>query len=60
VARVDDGNVFVGAPGAPGWTTTGPEGSACCADVDSDNKQTTAHAAEISISHERGLGQGPS
>lgn len=30
VARVEGGNVLVGWPGAPGWTTTGDFGSACC------------------------------
>lgn len=30
VARVEDGNVLLGAPGAPGCTTTGLAGSFCC------------------------------
>lgn len=40
VALVEDGNVLVGWPGAPGWTTTG----VCCADTDSDKKQTRVPA----------------
>ena len=31
VGRVSAGSVLVGCPGAPGWTTTGACGSACCA-----------------------------
>jgi len=38
VALVEDGSVRVGCPGAPGWTTIGVAGSACCAETDSDNK----------------------
>src|SRR6266850_5187908 len=38
VARVDGGSVRVGWPGAPGWTTTGVAGSACCAQTGSENK----------------------
>ena len=44
---VDDGRVLVGLPGAPGWTTTGVAGSACCAETDSDNKQTTVTVATL-------------
>jgi hypothetical protein len=44
VALVDGGKVFVGWPGAPGWTTTGVLGSACCAKIDSDNKHARVAA----------------
>ena len=44
VALVEDGSVRVGWPGAPGWTTTGDAGLACCAETDSDNKQASAPA----------------
>jgi hypothetical protein len=46
VARVEGGNVRVGWPGAPGWTTTGVAGSACWAETDSDNKHARAPAAK--------------
>jgi len=42
-ARVDEGSVFVGCPGAPGWTTTGLRG-ACCAVTDSDKRQARVPA----------------
>jgi len=45
VARVEGGSVRVGWPGAPGWTTTGVAGSACCAETDSDNKHARAPVA---------------
>lgn len=45
MALVEDGSVRVGWPGAPGWTTIGVEGSACCAAADSDNK----HARQAAI-----------
>ena len=38
VALVEDGSVRVGWPGAPGCTTTGVAGSACCAKTGSENK----------------------
>ena len=38
VALVDGGSVRVGCPGAPGWTTTGFAGSACCAQTGSESK----------------------
>jgi len=38
VALVDGGSVRVGWPGAPGCTTTGVAGSACCAKTGSENK----------------------
>jgi hypothetical protein len=41
LALVEEGKVFVGFPGAPGWTTTGD----CCAKTDSANKQGRAMAA---------------
>ena len=43
VALVDDGNVRVGWPGAPGWTITGVVDS--CALTRSDNKLARATAA---------------
>ena len=43
VAWVDGGSVLVGAPGAPGCTTTGFAGSACCAHIAEIN--THAHAS---------------
>ena len=46
VALVEDGSLRVGWPGAPGWTTTGVLGSACCAETDSDNKHTIILAAQ--------------
>jgi len=45
VARVEGGSARVGWPGAPGWTTTGVAGSACCAETDSDNKHARAPVA---------------
>jgi hypothetical protein len=33
VALVDGGSVLLGRPGAPGCTTTGFEGSVCCAHI---------------------------
>jgi hypothetical protein len=33
VALVDGGSVLLGLPGAPGCTTTGFPGSACCAHI---------------------------
>jgi len=42
VTLVEDGRVLVGWPGAPGWTTTGEGGSACCPKIDSDNKHAPA------------------
>src|SRR5205823_3255066 len=38
VALVDGGSVRVGWPGAPGCTTTGVAGSACCAHTGSEHK----------------------
>src|SRR5688572_6500006 len=43
-ARVDEGSVFVGLPGAPGWTTTGLFGSTCCEYTDRDNKKRSIDA----------------
>ena len=43
-ARVDEGSVFVGLPGAPGWTTTGFFGSTCCEYTDRDNKKRSVDA----------------
>src|SRR5687768_15129870 len=45
VALVDGGSVRVGCPGAPGWTTTGVAGSACCAQTGSENRHTRVVAA---------------
>lgn len=59
MARVEDGNVFVACPGAPGWTTTGPGGAACWAEIDTDNKKIKTHVATISVRHERVFGQTP-
>src|SRR5579863_2201418 len=42
VARVEDGSVLLGAPGAPGCTTTGFATSACWAQAPKDNETTTA------------------
>ena len=44
MALVVAGNVRVGWPGAPGWTTTGVERSACCAQIGSENKAVRAVA----------------
>jgi len=38
VALVDGGSVRVGSPGAPGCTTTGVAGSACCAQTGNAHK----------------------
>ncbi|MDQ1390495.1 MAG: hypothetical protein QOF56_3949 [Acidobacteriaceae bacterium] len=38
IARVDDGRVLLGAPGAPGCTTTGLVGLVCCARAAEENK----------------------
>ena len=38
VALVVEGRVRVGLPGAPGWTTTGVAGAACCAQTLKENK----------------------
>src|SRR2546422_1036880 len=38
VALVEGGSVRIGWPGAPGCTTTGVAGSACCAQTGSENK----------------------
>ena len=46
VGLVDDGNVRVGSPGAPGWTTTGVFGFDCCAKSGGDNRHTRVHAAK--------------
>jgi len=45
VGLVEDGNVVVGWPGAPGWTTTGAFGSACWALIVSDSKHASVTAA---------------
>ena len=44
MARVDDGNVWVGWPGAPGCTTTGVAGLVCCAQTGSEQKQRVVAA----------------
>lgn len=43
--RVEDGNVRVGLPGAPGWTTTGFE-ARFCADTGTNKKQARATEAK--------------
>jgi len=45
VAVVDAGSVRVGCPGAPGCTTTGGAGLACCAQTVSENEPARALAA---------------
>ena len=47
VARVVGGNVRVGCPGAPGWTTTGVSWAA----IGRDNKNTNAMAGRYSITN---------
>jgi len=42
VGRVSAGSVLVGCPGAPGWTTTGDAGSACCAQTATGNMHANA------------------
>jgi hypothetical protein len=44
VALVDGGSVRVGCPGAPGCTTTGVPGSACCAQIGSEIRAAKALA----------------
>jgi len=56
VALVVGGRVRVGFPGAPGWTTTGVAGSACCAQRPEEkalasllaDTSTAEHAATLS------------
>src|SRR5271165_5400156 len=45
VGRVDDGNALLGAPGAPGCTTTGFAGSARCAPAAAERKTAATPAA---------------
>lgn len=49
VARVEDGNVLVDWPGAPGWTTTGVAGADCCAETERENKHAREMAANSSF-----------
>src|SRR5438046_8025305 len=51
VALVDGGSVRVGWPGAPGCTTTGVAGSACCAQTGSENKPARVVAATSPLRH---------
>src|SRR5712692_7916853 len=51
VALVDGGSVRVGWPGAPGCTTTGVPGSACCAQTGSENKPARVLAATSPLRH---------
>lgn len=51
MALVDDGSVRVGWPGAPGCTTTGGAGSACCAQTGSENKLTRILPAISPLRH---------
>ena len=45
MAGVDDGSVLLGAPGAPGCTTTGFAGSACCARATGEKETAETLAA---------------
>jgi hypothetical protein len=51
VALVDDGSVRVGWPGAPGCTTTGVVGLACCAQTGSENNPERLAAAISPLRH---------
>jgi hypothetical protein len=44
IARVEDGSILVGWPGAPGWTTTG-----FCAETGRENKHVSTQAAQYVI-----------
>jgi hypothetical protein len=63
VARVEEGSVRVGWPGAPGWTTIGVAGSACCAETDSDNKHVRvaarSHSLRLVLHRKRFIGVDP-
>src|SRR4029077_1806514 len=58
-ARVDDGSVLLGAPGAPGCTTTGFAGADCCALAAGKNEiartLTASNARTATLSAEPGL-----
>src|SRR5262245_23162672 len=45
------GRTLVGFPGAPGWTTTGADGSACCARTRKTDKLARALAAATAHEH---------
>jgi len=45
VALVVGGRTRVGFPGAPGWTTTGAAGAACCAQTRKEDKLARVLAA---------------
>jgi len=51
VALVDGGSVLVGWPGAPGCTTTGARGSACCAQTGTGSEAASALAAISALRH---------
>ena len=51
VALVVGGRVRVGFPGAPGWTTTGVDGAAFCAETRKENKLARALAAASTHKH---------
>jgi hypothetical protein len=51
VALVVEGRVRVGLPGAPGWTTTGVAGAACCAQTLKENKLAKVLAAASTHEH---------
>src|SRR5687767_3269642 len=51
VALVDAGSVLVGWPGAPGCTTTGVAGLACCAQTGSENNPARVIAAISWLRH---------
>jgi hypothetical protein len=51
VALVEAGSVRVGWPGAPGCTTTGVVGSACCAQTGSENKPKRILPAISQLGH---------
>ena len=50
-ALVVEGRVRVGLPGAPGWTTTGVPGAACCAQTLKENKLAKVLAAASTQEH---------
>src|SRR6185295_492596 len=51
VPVVVGGSVRVGWPGAPGWTTTGPGGGACCALITDVSRTARAPAARSRLRH---------
>src|SRR5215813_13181963 len=51
VPLIVGGRTFVGFPGAPGWTTTGAAGAACCAQTRTEGKLARILAATIAHEH---------